>query len=204
VSSDPLFTSSSALHAAAAYASPEILWKLLQGKPPCTIDDESLSLNTRGIPLLFACLIGNCKCAKYLLKHGAKIDYEFPLTSESMLHAAVPHGSRQHANLLLTKHRFDINKPDKYDMSSPLRACAEGNIHAATVFLRKGADATQTSKDFRTALSYCATSQSPKRLKIAKLMLRDKNWHFMDKELNVALNEACAHKTGIKNWPSFS
>ncbi len=178
-----------ALTVAAAYRGTRDSLQLMldAGAPPQAPEGVS----TRHSPLVFASMTGDLENVRLLLKHGAEpsaealseaVTFGYPEVLKSLVDAGadatITEGSginlvhwatitnRPEVIPVLLAAKADINATDEFGYTPLMYAATvdEGNIDAATVLLKAGADRSIRNKENRTALDQA------RRYKHAKLV----------------------------------
>uniref|UniRef100_A0AAY4BNV4 SOCS box domain-containing protein n=1 Tax=Denticeps clupeoides TaxID=299321 RepID=A0AAY4BNV4_9TELE len=102
---------------------------------------------------------GNLTAAKVLLRNGAEVDFEDPVSYYNALHIAVLR-NRPNMIRLLVEHGADIDKRDRIHESSPLDLASEEaeRLPCLRTLLDLGADVNAKDRNGKTALLHALAS----------------------------------------------
>ena len=110
--------------------------------------------------LMYACMKGNAKIVKLLMKHGADPTVKTPNNSTALYFAAKS-GSAECIYSVLKNENVNINERwDKSESTPLLAACLSGSVDAVKVLLYQGADHTIRNKNDENALDCAALSDN--------------------------------------------
>jgi ankyrin repeat protein len=179
------------LHHCALHGKFELLKLLLSNHPQEILNFAAGRNENEGTALYQACLGGNFKVAKYLIRLGATVHGRFGNDRSSLLHAAAIGGNKRLVKYLLQKQGFKIEEPGDEGLSPLILACREGHRKVATFLVQRGADPRRRPEKGPTALVACAILSSPNFVKITKLLLRKSGSEFDTEDLNQAFLMAC-------------